>query len=94
MLASAVPSLSIVVVITEIGTAAKKMNSDIAAALVGAALLSIMVYPTIAGFVLQQGAGTRAGIRHEGVDHPRMSLRSSARWTSHSDAISAMAAEP
>jgi len=54
VLASAVPSLSIVVVITEIGTAAKKMNTDIAAALVGAALLSIMLYPTIAGYVLQR----------------------------------------
>jgi len=59
VLASAVPSLSIIVVITEIGTAAKKMTTDIAAALVGAALLSIMVYPTIAGFVLQREEAPR-----------------------------------
>jgi hypothetical protein len=70
VLASAVPSLSIVVVITEIGTAAKKMNSDIAAALVGAALLSIMVYPTIAGFVLQQGRGPEPASGTEGSITP------------------------
>jgi Kef-type K+ transport system membrane component KefB len=51
-LSSAVPSLSIIVVVTEIGTRAKTMNADVAAALVGAALLSLLVFPTIAGGLL------------------------------------------
>jgi Kef-type K+ transport system membrane component KefB len=52
VLASAVASLSIVVVITEIGVRSQAMNADIAAALVGAALLSVMLFPTIAGVLL------------------------------------------
>jgi len=48
-LSSAVPSLSIIVVITEIGVRAKTINPDIAAALIGAALLSVLLFPTIAG---------------------------------------------
>ena len=55
-LSSAVPSLSIIVVITEIGLRAKTMNPDIAAALVGAALLSILLFPTIAGLLLGRSA--------------------------------------
>lgn len=51
-LASAVPSLSIIVVITEIGLKAKVVSHDIAAAMVGAALLSVMLFPTIAGVLL------------------------------------------
>ena len=51
-LCSAVPSLSITVVITEIGLRSKSMNPDIAAALVGAALLSILLFPTIGGALL------------------------------------------
>jgi Kef-type K+ transport system membrane component KefB len=51
-LSSAVPSLSITVVITGIGTAVGAMNPDVAAALVGAALLSILLFPTIAGALL------------------------------------------
>ena len=62
-LASAVPSLSIVVVITEIGTRTGSLDPDIATALVGAALLSTMLFPTIAGFLLDRitlpGDGTR-----------------------------------
>jgi Kef-type K+ transport system membrane component KefB len=52
ILASGVASLSIVVVITEIGLRAGSMSTDIAAALVGAALLSLLVFPTIAGVLL------------------------------------------
>ena len=48
VLASAVSSLSIVVVITEIGVRTGAMNAGIAAALVGAALLSVMLFSTIA----------------------------------------------
>ena len=51
-LSSAVPSLSIIVVITEIGLRAKTMNPSIAAALVGAALLSILLFPTLAALLL------------------------------------------
>ena len=54
VLASSVASLSIVVVITEIGLRTRTMNADIAAALVGAALLSLMIFPTIAGMLLRE----------------------------------------
>ena len=55
-LSSAVPSLSIIVVITEIGSRAKAMSPDVAAALVGAALLAVLLFPTIAGVLLQRAA--------------------------------------
>ena len=55
-LASAVPSLSIIVVITDIGVTAKTINHDIASALIGAALLSVMLFPTIAGVLLGRAA--------------------------------------
>src|SRR5271169_1648164 len=54
-LSSAVPSLSIIVVITEIGERAKTMNPDVAAALIGAALLAVLLFPTIAGALLAPG---------------------------------------
>jgi len=53
-LSSAVPSLSIIVVITEIGVRATAMNTDVAAALIGAALLAVLLFPTIAGVLLQR----------------------------------------
>ena len=62
VLASAVASLSIVVVITEIGVRTRTMNSDIAAALVGAALLSVILFPTIAGALLSQSTATRPNL--------------------------------
>jgi hypothetical protein len=46
-----VPSLSIIVVITEIGTKATVVSHDIAAALIGAALLPVL-FPTIAAALL------------------------------------------
>ena len=55
-LSSAVPSLSIIVVITEIGSRAKTMSPDVAAALVGAALLAVLLFPTIAGVLWQRTA--------------------------------------
>jgi Kef-type K+ transport system membrane component KefB len=55
-LSSAVPSLSIIVVITEIGVRAKTMNPDVAAAMVGAALLSVLLFPTLTGILLQRAA--------------------------------------
>ena len=57
-LSLAVPSLSIIVVITEIGERARVMNPDVAAALVGAALLSVMVFPTLASALLSRGRAT------------------------------------
>jgi Kef-type K+ transport system membrane component KefB len=56
VLASAVPSLSILVVITAIGVKTRSMSPDIAAALIGAALLSVLLFPTIAGVLLQRAA--------------------------------------
>jgi Kef-type K+ transport system membrane component KefB len=55
-LSLAVPSLSMIVVITEIGVRAKTMNSDVAAALIGAALLAVLLFPTIAGVLLSRTA--------------------------------------
>jgi Kef-type K+ transport system membrane component KefB len=55
-LSSAVPSLSIVVVITEIGVRAKSMNPDVAAAMIGAALLSVLLFSTIAGSIVSRTA--------------------------------------
>ncbi|HET6474444.1 MAG TPA: hypothetical protein VFG38_21585, partial [Pseudomonadales bacterium] len=55
-LSSAVPSLSITIVITGVGTTMGVMNPDVAAALVGAALLSVLLFPTIAGAMLGKAA--------------------------------------
>ena len=60
-LASAVASLSIVVVISEIGVRSGTMTADIAAALVGAALLSVMLFPTVAGILLGRTAVRKPG---------------------------------
>jgi Kef-type K+ transport system membrane component KefB len=55
---AAVASLSMVVVITEIGGRARNMSPEIAAALVGATMLSVLLFPTIAGVLLSRGART------------------------------------
>ena len=60
-LSSAIPSLSIIVVITEIGVKAGTMNAEIAAALVGAALASALLFPTIAGILLSRSSVRIAG---------------------------------
>ena len=60
-LASAVPSLSIIVVITEIGLKTKAIDHDMAAAMVGAALLSVLLFPTIAGALLPSRGGRAPG---------------------------------
>jgi hypothetical protein len=57
-LSSAVPSLSIIVVITEIGLRSKLMNPDVAAAIIGAAMLSVLLFPTIAGALLSHTAAS------------------------------------
>lgn len=51
-LSCAVPSLSIIVVITEIGLRTQAINSNIASAIVGAALLAVLLFPTAAGALL------------------------------------------
>ncbi len=51
-LSSAVPSLSVIVVITEIGLKAGTIASAVAAAIVGAALLAVLLFPTFAGTLL------------------------------------------
>ena len=60
--ATAVPSLSIIVVITEVGVRTKSMHPDIAAALIGAALLSVLLYPTIAGVLLSKSEPPALGV--------------------------------
>ena len=55
-LSASAASLSLVVVITQIGLRVRSMNPDIAQALVGAALLSLLVYPTLAGVLLSRAA--------------------------------------
>jgi uncharacterized membrane protein YjjP (DUF1212 family) len=47
-LSSGVASLGLVVVITHVGLQTKHMNPDIAQALVAAAVLSLLVFPTLA----------------------------------------------
>jgi Kef-type K+ transport system membrane component KefB len=55
-LSSSVTSLGLVVVITHVGLQSKHMNPDVAQALVGAALLSLLVYPTLARVLLPAAA--------------------------------------
>ncbi len=49
---SAVPSLTIILVIAQTGVRSKSMTPDVAAAVIAAAMLSILVFPTIAGSLL------------------------------------------
>jgi Kef-type K+ transport system membrane component KefB len=58
---SGVASLGLVVVITQVGLRTKDINPDIAQALVGAALLSLLVYPTLAGILLSRTARSAPG---------------------------------
>lgn len=51
-LLSAVASLSLVVVITDIGVHTHHLGAAVAAALVGAAVLSVLVFPAVAGVLL------------------------------------------
>jgi Kef-type K+ transport system membrane component KefB len=59
-LSSAVPSLTIIVVITEIGVRNKSMNTNVAAAMISAAMLAVLVFPTLATALLsRRSLGTR-----------------------------------
>jgi len=62
-LSAAVPSLSIIVVVTDIGIETGTMKGDIGAALVGAALLSTLLFPTISGALISRT--TRPGLTPE-----------------------------
>jgi Kef-type K+ transport system membrane component KefB len=57
---SAVASLGLVVVITNVGLRSGHLSADIAAALIGAALLSLLVYPTAARVLLARAQGGAA----------------------------------
>jgi len=54
---SSVASLSLVVVITDIGVHTHSITSQLAAALVGAAVLSVLIFPTLAGALLARSTG-------------------------------------
>jgi Kef-type K+ transport system membrane component KefB len=56
---SAVPSLTIIVVITQIGVRTKSMAPDVAAAMIGAAMVSILLFPTIASTLLSRAAAAK-----------------------------------
>jgi len=53
-LSASVSSLGLVVVITQIGLKADRMNQDVAQALVGVALLSLILFPTLAAVLREE----------------------------------------
>jgi Kef-type K+ transport system membrane component KefB len=55
-LSSAVPSLTIIVVITEIGVRNKSMNTNVAAAMISAAMLAVLLFPTLASALLSRSS--------------------------------------
>jgi Kef-type K+ transport system membrane component KefB len=55
---SSVASLSLVVVISDIGVRTHSISPHIASALVGAAMLSVLIFPTTAGALRARHAGT------------------------------------
>ena len=59
-LSSSVASLGLVVVITHLGTQANVMNPNIAQALIAAALLSMLVFPTVAGVLLARNEPSKS----------------------------------
>ena len=60
-LSAAVSSLGIVVVIANVGLRSKQLGADTAQALIGAALLSLLVYPTVARVLLARQNGAPDG---------------------------------
>ena len=59
---SSVASLSLVVVISDIGVRARAISTDVAAALVGAAMLSVLIFPTLAGFLRAAPRPAQGGV--------------------------------
>jgi Kef-type K+ transport system membrane component KefB len=62
-LSASVASLALVVVITDIGLLTKYMKPDIAEALVAASLLSLLLYPTLAGILLSRNTPSANSFR-------------------------------
>ena len=56
-------ALSLVIAITNIGVRTGRMTTDVAAALVGAGLVSVLLFPTMAEFLLSK-ANSAAGATH------------------------------
>ena len=49
-------ALPLVVAISDIGVSTKRMRSAIGAALVGAAMISVLLFPTLAGVLLERSS--------------------------------------
>jgi Kef-type K+ transport system membrane component KefB len=64
-LSSGVASLGLVVVITRVGLQTRHMNPEIAQALVAAALLSLLLFPTFARVLLSRAAPSASSARSE-----------------------------
>jgi Kef-type K+ transport system membrane component KefB len=64
-LSSGVASLGLVVVITHVGLQTKQMNPDIARALVAAALLSLLLLPTLTRVLLARAAPSASAVGSE-----------------------------
>jgi Kef-type K+ transport system membrane component KefB len=62
-LSMSVTSLGLVVVITHVGLQTNHMSPDIARALVGAALLSLLVYPTLSRILLSRAQAVASPIQ-------------------------------
>jgi Kef-type K+ transport system membrane component KefB len=62
---ASVASLGLCIVITKIGSQAYHMNPDIAQALIAAALLSSLVFPTLAGALLSRVATAQSQVTKE-----------------------------
>jgi len=60
-LSTSMASLGLTMVIVRIGVAAKHMTPDIAQALVVAAMLSMLIFPTLAGILLSRAASPARG---------------------------------
>jgi Kef-type K+ transport system membrane component KefB len=64
-LSSGVASLGLVVVITHVGLQTKHMNPDVAQALVAAAMLSLLVFPTLVRVLLSRAAPSASAAKSE-----------------------------
>ena len=69
-LCSGVASLGLVVVIAHVGVESKHMNPDIAQALIGAAMLSLLIFPTLARVLLARAANSGTATSAEEAPTP------------------------
>ena len=65
VLCCSVASVSLVIVITEIGMRAGSMRSDTAAALIGAGMLSVLLFPSLAMSCYRRGLARRLFLIHK-----------------------------